>query len=157
GEMADGDRRPLRQQDRDPIPARNAVRGERIGEPVRALPQRTIGDRLDRPVAADVEDRGPVGVTFGPTVADVDRGVVTGRNLPAKRTIKRVVLALGGKNVGGVHVGQASKSRRPRSSARTRGGTARRRPTKNRANRRGQPFPLPPFYLSRSSHGASPG
>ena len=59
-DMPGGRLRRLRQQHRDAVAARDAVRGERVGEPVRGLAQPAERDLFGPAVRAHVQDREPV-------------------------------------------------------------------------------------------------
>ena len=60
-DMDRGDLRHLRQHQRDPIAAPDAVRSQRIGEPVRQLAQRAVSRLVEAPVGMLVHDRDPIG------------------------------------------------------------------------------------------------
>ena len=90
-DMPGGGFRCLRQQHRDAVAARDAVRCERVGEPVRFLAQPAERDVLDA-VRAHVKDREPARIGVGPLVADIDADVVAGKLRPAEFAIKPVVV-----------------------------------------------------------------
>ena len=92
-DMPDRRLRRLRQQHRDAIAARHAVRRKRVGEPVRHLAQPAEADVLGLAVGADVEDREPAGINVGPLVADIDADVVARKLRPAKFAVQLVVVA----------------------------------------------------------------
>ena len=72
------DLRRLRQQDRDAVAARDAVRGQRVGEPVRGLAQPAVADVLARGrPARTCDEREPARLALRPAVADVDADIVT--------------------------------------------------------------------------------
>ena len=85
--------RRLRQQHRDAIAARNAVRRQRVGEPVGLLAQPAEADLFGPAVGADVEDREPVRIGLGPLVADIDADVVARKLRPAEFAVQLVVVA----------------------------------------------------------------
>ena len=102
-DVAQCDRRTLRQQDGDPIAARDPAGGEHIGEPIRRVAQRTVADLVDAAVRMHVKNRGAARLALRPAVADVDADIVLRRHMPAERAVERVVFARGGEHVRGIH------------------------------------------------------
>ena len=68
-DMDRGDLRHLRQHQRDPVSAHDAVRPQRIGEPVRRLAQCAVVDFVEAPVSMLVQDRDPARLALRPTIA----------------------------------------------------------------------------------------
>ena len=84
----------LRQQDRDPVAAVDAVRTQRIGEPVRLRPQRAIADIVDAAVGMDMNDRGAAGLAQSPAVADIHADIVAIGDRPAKFAVQLFVVVV---------------------------------------------------------------
>ncbi len=82
----------LRQQDRDPVAAADAVRTQRIGEPVRLRHQRAIADIVDAAIGMDMNDRGAAGLAHGPAVADIHADIVAFGDRPAKFAVQLFVV-----------------------------------------------------------------
>ena len=82
----------LRQQDRDPVAALDAVRAQRIGEPVGLRPQRAIADIVDAAVGMDMNDRGAAGLAHSPAVADIHADIVAIGDRPAKFAVQLFVV-----------------------------------------------------------------
>ena len=91
-DMGGGDFRRLRQQDRDAVAARDAMRAQHIGEPVGGLAQPAIGDGVLAPVRPHMQDGEPAGLARRPAVADIDADIVARRHLPAELAIDVVVI-----------------------------------------------------------------
>ena len=90
-DMGGGDFRRLRQHDGDAVAARNAVRAQHVGEPVRHLAQGAVADGVLAAVGAHMQDGEPAGLLRRPAVADIDADIVTRRHLPAELAIDVVV------------------------------------------------------------------
>jgi hypothetical protein len=100
GSMDGGDLGHLWQQNRDPVPATDAVGVKCVGESVGGLLQPAEADGPHAAVGAHIDDRDPVRIEVCPTIADVDADIVTRRNLPTKLTIEFVVVANSRKHEG---------------------------------------------------------
>jgi hypothetical protein len=98
----------LRQEDRDPVAGLHATPAQPVRQPVGRFAQGTETDRRDPPVARDLDDRRAIGVQHRPSVADLGRDVVTGRDLPAEGAAQRLVVAKVGK-VQGYGPGEGAK------------------------------------------------
>jgi hypothetical protein len=82
GDVGDrGDRR-LRQQDADPIPAVDAVRGEQVGEPVGLVAQLGEADPGIAPILPNIEEGELVRLKGCPFVADIVADIVGLRDSP---------------------------------------------------------------------------
>ena len=83
----------LRQQDRDAVAALDAVRRERIGEPVRCLAQPAVAHVLRAAVLRHGDESELARVALGPAVADLDADIELRRHLPAELAVHFLVAA----------------------------------------------------------------
>ena len=88
-----GDLGRLRQQDRDAVAGRDAVRRKRVGEPVRGVAQPAVADIARRAVRIDRDDRELARLARREAVAHGDADVELRWNLPAERSVDLVVIA----------------------------------------------------------------
>ncbi len=95
GEMREQRLRGLRQQHRDPVAPRHAMRRQRVRQPPRGAGQLRVGPVADLAVGAHVAQRDPVRRAARPVVADRGRDVVAPRPRPAERRAQRVPVEAG--------------------------------------------------------------
>ena len=97
--MGGGDFRRLRQQDRDAVAARDAVRGKHVGEPVGGVLQPAEADLVGAAVGMHMQDREPPRLGRRPAVADIDADVVARGDPASGIAAELVVVADVGKHV----------------------------------------------------------
>src|SRR5215472_3631225 len=91
--MDGGDLGHLRQQDRDPVSAADAIGVKRVGQPIGGLLEPAEANRPQAAVGGHIENREPTRIEARPTIADINPNVVARRNLPTELTTQFVVVA----------------------------------------------------------------
>ena len=84
--MGGGDFGRLRHEDGDAVAARDAVRGEHIGEPVGSLAQLPEADFVEATILPHMQDGEPAWIGGRPAVADIGADIDARRHLPAEGT-----------------------------------------------------------------------